>query len=376
MSSKFNVVPAKETCAIWNIGETSVRGALVEIDSGKTVRIVRQWERLRGGTQPSGKLHREFLESFRHIPIVVSLDSPLAYTAILPFKIVMKEDRREDKIEFHNTLRDLVNRSNLETRLLAAKALGVEDLDAVLFDARVVGLTIDGKEVAGWPDLMGKKLEGSLHVMFTTRAIFQELHEIIHSRKELFMTEEGKAALAVLEKQFHSPIRLMRVWLAAAEFMVLDRRHSPVLKKMPFSWESPITMLMDEWQLSEDAARRILEAVVGGKVSGAVKRVVSKMIDTSAEAFHHALERSKFQGTIYIREDGVLPFGLPHHYGGVNLEAYPFGTAWRELGFSNDPASFSEEEVSLLSPFLEYYYHRGDPAHHHALARQIHWIAP
>lgn len=366
--NKFSVVPRSETCAVWNITPDRILGSIVEVGTDKSVRIVRQWEKPR-----SGKATSEFLEHFRNVPIVISLDSRLAHTAILPFKISMQADSRKDRIEFHSTLRELVNRANLETRLLAAKALDVEDLDAVLFDARVMNLKMDGKDVVGWPQLPGRKLEGYLHAMFTGRTLFNELHAVLHSGKELFVTEETKAALMVLARHTGGPYRILRADPGIAEFFVLDYRHEPVFRKMPLVWDSPLSALEEEWNISEESAREILAAYRDGGVSKSMERLLARIFASSEESFRKALQRSKFRGRIYFRGKDVLPFALPFSNEDAEVLEYPLTDIWRTFGFEGIPG---KESSATLLPLLEFYYHRGDPAHHRALARQIHWIAP
>jgi hypothetical protein len=365
---KFSIVPQRERVAVWSIAPEGAQSAVIDIDSAKQVRMVRHALHERGE-----KIPREFLGELRHIPVVVSLHPALAFTAILPFTLAITGNARDDRLNFQGILREYVNRGNLETRLEAAKALGVEDLDAVLFDARVMSLKLDGKPVSGWPHLQGKKLEGELHLLFTTRGIFQELHDVLHSRTELFVTSEGKAALTLLERHVKGPIRLLDADPKRSNLLVLDRKHAPVFRTLPFEWTSPLTLLGGEWQLSESAARRILSD--DGPLSPSVQKLLLKIKESSEEMFRRALLKTKFRGAIYFRGQDVLPFALPHVITSAEIIQYPFVELWHSLGFAS-MSEFSYRDQAILLPFLEFHYHRGDPAHHRALARQIHWIAP
>ncbi len=369
MTSKFSVVPTRETSLVWTVTPSHVRAALIEVDSGKALRMIRRYERPRGE-----KMVWEFLDNLRHIPVILSLDSALAYTAIVPLAVRLQNDARKDRLEFQGAVREIVNRGNLETRPLAAKALGVEDLDAVLFDARVMNLKMDGVDIAGWPQLAGKKLTGTVHLMFTTRDLFEELHTLRHSRKELFITEDSKAAMAVLAHEGKPPFRMLYADPGRSEFVVLDPHHNPIFRKVPFAWSSPLSMLREEWKVSEPVARAILTDAEHGGLSAAAARLLDKMREQSRESFDRALQKSKFRGPVYLRGTDVLPFRLPYTHEGTEVRPYPFEEIWSTLGFEGviDP---SPENLALLLPHFEYYYHRGDPAHHRALTRQIHWIA-
>lgn len=371
--SKFSVVPQKEDCAVWTISPDKITGGILEVDAAKSVRLIKQWEKPRGLPGQVGKIGKELIEHLRNVPLILSLDSSLAYTSITPFRLNLEGDARKDRLEFHGILRELVNRANLETRLLAARALGVEDLDSVLFDARVMGLKMDGKGIAGWPQIGGKKLEGTLHATFTTRPVFHELQEVLQTRKEIFVTEEGKAALLVLERQAKSPFRLFTAEPGRTEYVVLDYRHEPIIRKTALNWESPLALLREEWNLSESAARQILQMRKAGEVSTGTDRILGRMFDYSEDSFRKIMNRLKFRGPAFIRGADVLPFELPFLHEGAEVRAYPLREIWESLGFAGEPEPAAEP---MLLPFLEFHYYRGDPAHHRALARQIHWIAP
>lgn len=374
--SDFGLVPKKEKCAVWEIGPEYVGGTLLEIENGKTIRILESWQRRRGEKMPL-----EFREILRvgRVPVVVSLHPSLAFTSIAPFQMILKQGmRREEKLEFQSIIREIVNRSNLETRLLAAKALGVQDLDSVLFDARVTHLRQDGKEIAHFADLSGKRLDGTVHVMFTTRLVFQEFHELLHSRKELFVTEGGKASVSFLEKRMRPPLKILDLEPGREELAILDYKHDPVLKTMPFTSQGlPLEVLRTTWNLSEAAARAVYEEFAEGRVSKNVERFMKKLIAGSGEAFLKALDKTKTSGKIYARAPYALPFKLPYEHGKITLLGYPFEELFGELGFDLRNGDFGNQStISTLLAFLEYYYYRGDPASHRALTRQIHWIAP
>ncbi len=206
--TKFGVVPAKERAAVWEINPDGVRGTLIEIDAGKNIAVAKCWRRERGAKVP--RELREILTN-RAVPVVVSLHPSLAMTVVQPFTMSVAADSRDARAEFQALIRDIVNRTNLELRREAANTLGVEELDAVLFDARVTRLRMDGKEIVSLSDLGGRKLDGTVHVMFTTRQVFQEFHDLLHSRKEMFVTEGGKAALAFLERRVATPLRILEL---------------------------------------------------------------------------------------------------------------------------------------------------------------------
>ncbi len=366
--SKFSVVPSKETCAVWSVTPEYITGGILEVETGKTVRAGKLWRRPRGE-----KVGKEFVERLRNIPLVLSLNSRVAYTAILPFRLVLQDDAQKDRLEFHGILRELVNKANLETRLLAARALGVEDLDSVLFDARVMNLKIDGKEAAGWPQTGGKKIEGQVHATFTTRAVFHELQEVLRSRKEIYATEESKAALMVLSREIKGPLRILEADPDRAEFLILDYRHEPVLRKIPVKFDSPLSLLMAEWGIGEEQARRILRLAEEKEISAAADKFLSRLSENSLESFRKILQKTKFRKTIYFRGRDVLPFTLPHAEEEAEFKAYPLTEVWNSLGFEGEPAP---ELAPMILPFLEFHYYRGDPAYHRALNRQIHWITP
>lgn len=372
--AKFNVVPARERAAVWEINPEGVRGTLFEIDAGKHVRLEKSWSRRRGERVP--RELREILTT-RSMPVVVSLHPSLATTAIFPFVMAVPEDSRDVRTEFQGLVREIVNRANLDMRREAAGSLGVEELDAVLFDARVMRLKMDGKEIVRFADLAGTKLEGAVHVMFTTRPVYEEFHELLHSRKEIFVTEGGKAALSFLERRMAPPLRLLELEPGREELAFLDYRKEQVLKETSFAASGPLSALREEWALSETAARAVFDAWQRGETSDAVVRFMKKIMEQSKNAFEKSLDKARISGIVFVRAAYPLPFSLPFTHGRVELVQYPLKDTFETLGFSGEDALVSDEaRVPALLAFLEYYYHRGDPQSHRALTRQIHWIAP
>ena len=133
----------------------------------------------------------------------------------------------------------------------------------MLFDARVTRLAVGGEEVAHrLPDLAGKDLSGMLHVVFTARPVFHDLHDLLHSGKELFTTSRSKASLTFLEKAAPAAaLRLLDLSEGSEEYAVLSYKEETALQETPFAWHSsPDRLLRDEWALSDAAAKAARES--------------------------------------------------------------------------------------------------------------------
>ena len=378
MSNQFGVVPLKETVAVWEVGESGMRGIMLEVAAGKRLRVTGRWRRRRGERLPGDFLR---IPNLRSMPLVLSFHPATAYAAVLPFKKTFAAgSAKAHRLEFQAMIREILDRTNLELRALAARRLKVEDLDAVLLDARVMHLTADGIPVIHHlPDLSKKELRGMLHVVFTARPVFHDLHDLLHSGKELFVTERNKAAMAFLEHgslEHKTSIRLLDLAPGAEIYTVFAPKEELPLKVAEFPWQGSVDrLLMREWGVSESAARTILDGAVENGASSRMADFLNRLTAESAETFEKALYKFRIGGEVHVRRTARLPFALPRTLGKAALAEFPFAENFKALGFEMAGANAPDPDLAdLLLPFLEYYYHRGDPLSHRALTRQIHWI--
>lgn len=374
----FSPVPAREHAIVWEVRPEEARGALFDFGMEQRIVLRRSWRALRGEPLPSFFK----LKQFRKVPVVVSLHPALAHTFILPFHLPRKKDEGPVRPEGLQTmLREFLSKTTFEMRRLAAETLDVEDLDAILIDARLIRVLADGVEVRDDRPIEGRDIEGFIHVTFTTRAVFHDLHDLLHSGRELFFTERGSAATAFLRRHVEGPLTLLDLEEQGGWLYRLDHDAEEIIKKTEFNWseDNLSRAFVEPWGVSKKTADRIYATFLKGGFSNRANRFVLKLFAPIEEAFDRALAKVKASGIVYLRTAMPLPMDMPALRGDAKLVDIPLTELIRESGLTLDIKKGSavlEGEVSwFLTAFLEYYYHRGDPKGHKVLTRHIHWIS-
>jgi hypothetical protein len=366
----FAPVPAREHAIVWEIRPEEARGALFEFGMEQRIVQRRGWRASRGEPLPSFFK----LKQFRKVPVVVSLHPNLAHTFVLPFRLSRKKDEAPIQPENLQTmLRDFLAKTTFEMRRAAADALGVEELDAIILDARLTKILSDGAEVRDARPIEGRKIEGFMQVILTTRAVFHDLHDLLHSGRELFFTERGPAALAFLARHLEGPLELLDLEPQGGWLFRIDHDAEEVVKKTQFRWDADDipSALAEAWGLSKKAADDAYAMFLCGGFSDRAKRFATKLFAPIEEAFDRTLVKTKASGTVYLRTITPLPFHLPESRAEAELTDLPLAELLEKSGLNWD----LKGDALLFMSFLEYYYHRGDPHGHKMLTRHIHWIS-
>lgn len=364
-------VPARQHAIVWEIRPEEARGALFEFGMEQRVVLRRSWSAVRG--EP---LLPSFfkLKQFRKAPVIVSLHPALARTFILPFRLSRK--KAEGPLQPENLqvmLREFLSKTTFEMRRLASAALGVEELDAIILDARLARLVVDDAEVRDDRPIEGRKIEGFLQVILTTRAVFHDLHDLLHSGRELFFTERGPAALAFLGRYLPGPLTLLDLEAKGGWLFRIDHAAEEVVKKTQFRWnaEDLPAAFTEAWGLSKKSADAAYQLFLQGGFSDRAARFALKLFAPTEESFDRTLAKAKAAGTVYLRSSVPLPLDLPATRGEAQLIGLPLAELLERSGLTYD----LKAEPLLFMSLLEYYYHRGDQHGHKMLTRHIHWIS-
>ena len=373
----FAPVPAKEYAVVWEMRPEEARGALFELGADQRITLRRTWQAVRGAPLPSFLK----LKQFHRAPVVVSLHPALARTFILPFRLARKKGEAPiPPAHFQTMLQEFLSKTRFEMRRLAGDALGCEELDTILLDARLMRLVVDGEEVREDARIEGRRVEGFLEVIFTTRAAFHDLHNLLHSGRETFFTERGPAALAFLSRHIAGPLAFLDLDARGGWLFRMDHDAEEIVKKSAFKWDADDlpAALSEAWGLSRAAAEAAYRVFLKDGFSEAAARTARKLMAPIEESFDRAVARAKLPASTYVRAAVPLPFTLPAARSGAELLPLPLATLLDASGveFVRGAGTRGEAEDSYyLLPLLEYYYHRGDPGAHKALTRHIHWIA-
>lgn len=371
----FSPVPAREHAIVWEVRPEEARGALFDFGMEQRVVLRRTWRALRGEPLPSFFK----LKQFRRVPVVISLHPTLARTFILPFHLSRKKGEGPIRPEgLQSMLREFLSKTTFEMRRIAATALGVEELDAIIIDARLTRVMADGVEARDDRTIEGRSIDGFMRVTLTTRAVFHDLHDLLHSGRELFFTESGPAALAFMARHIEGPLMFLDLEPQGGWLFKIDYDAEEIVTKTHFRWsvdEFPLA-LAQVWGLSKKSADAAYAMFLRGGFSDRATRFASKLFGPIKESFDKTLEKTKASGMVYLRAATRLPLDLPSLHGGVKLVDLPMAKMLEASGLKCDLGAGDAFESSLFfMAFLEYYYHRGDPKGHKALTRHIHWIS-
>jgi hypothetical protein len=275
-------------------------------------------------------------------------------------------------------LREFLAKTTFEMRRIAGEALGVEELDAIILDARLTRVLVDDVEARDDRPLEGRHIEGFLQVILTTRAVFHDLHDLLHSGRELFFTESGPAALAFLGRHLPGPLMLLDLEPQGGWLFRIDYDAEEIVKKTQFHWnaEDMPLALAATWGISKKAANEAYAMFLRGRFSNRATNFVSKLFEPIRESFDRTLTKTKTAGTVYLRSVTPLPLDLPSSHGDVKLVGLPMSQLLEASGLNCDLRVGSAAEASsFFMSFLQYYYHRGDSRGHKVLTRHIHWIS-
>jgi hypothetical protein len=371
----FSPVPAREHAIVWEVRPEEARGALFDFGMEQRILLRRTWRALRGEPLPSFFK----LKQFRKVPVVISLHPALARTFILPFHLSRKKGEGPIRPEgLQSMLREFLSKTTFEMRRIAATALGVEELDAIVIDARLTRVLADGVEVRDDRAIEGRSIDGFMRVTLTTRAVFHDLHDLLHSGRELFFTESGPAALAFMGRNIQGPLMLLDLEPEGGWLFRVDYDSDEIVKKTQFRWSAddfPLA-LVQTWGVSKKTADRIYAMFLREGLSDRASRFASKLFEPIKESFDRTLDKMKAAGVVYLRTVTPLPLDLPSLHGEVKLVDFPMAKMLEASGLNCDLRGGDAAEASLFfMAFLEYYYHRGDPRGHKALTRHIHWIS-
>lgn len=371
----FAPVPARQHAIVWEIRPEEARAALFDFGMEQRIVLRRTWRALRGEPLPS--LFK--LKQFRKTPVVISLHPVLARTFILPFHLARKKNEGPLRPEnLQNMLTEFLAKTTFEMRRIAGEALGVEELDAVILDARLTRVLVDDVEARDDRPLEGHRIEGFLQVLLTTRAVFHDLHDLLHSGRELFFTESGPAALAFLGRHLENPLTFLDLEPKGGWLFRIDYDAEEVIKKTQFHWNAedlPLA-LAAAWGISKKTADKAYAMFLRGGFSDRAARFASKLFEPIMESFDRSLAKTRAAGIVYLRSITPLPLDLPSLHGDVKLVDMPMSKMLDASGLNCDlSAGNASEASSFFMSFLEYYYHRGDPRGHKTLTRHIHWIS-
>jgi len=319
----------------------------------------------------------------RHI--IIAVHHSLAMTVTVPIKLEREAELHRElvsAVELENLLAQSMVKVFNQYRESVARALNVDELDAILVGNKVHSFKVDGHHVMSPLGFTGSVVSAVLELTLTTRPIFEDWKQFFNATKGFFFTELARAELVALHKNESLPIQLIIVELQDGAVFILDKAAiGTMMYRGKLEWRTEILheLISEHWAVSPHVAKKIYHLSTIGHLSPSTARTIQKAMKPGLDALFSRLERTKLRGTVYIETPVPLPFVLPHKDGKVTIADVPLGALIHKLGFSLDFDEWPFEPNQIfrrLAPFLEFYYDKSDSEVNHWLRRRLHWLAP
>jgi hypothetical protein len=351
-----------------------LQAVLATVDEDKHLTFGREWRNTTWQAL-SGRLapHR-FIKN-----VVVGADSSLAYTAIVPIRILRDNPNTTlYAVELENLFAKEVGRVFSLCRSEASKMLHVDDLDVVLANSRVIDIKLDGHRVLHPVGMKAEKLEAVLELSLTTRELFHDIKSFLKSRQNLYFTEIGRAELLTISKTEPLPLHVLRLRAPASLIMRLESEpigYSLERKEFNFEEDMILSAISAEWGISRSVAKELYEAWLRKDMSASAEEFFDRLIGPVSEKFTKELAEAKFKGKVFLEHDLPLPFDLPYTKGKIDLREPPLAETLARSGFTVPSAPWAESVLfRKIAPFLSFYYDKSDTTLNRWLKRHLSWL--
>lgn len=312
--------------------------------------------------------------------IIVAADASLAFTAVIPVFLQRETDEPLEAIELENLLAQAVGRMFNQCREEGSRELGVDDLDIVLANSRVVSFKIDDHQVLNPLGFRAGKIEAVLELVFTIRPVYENIIRFLKSHRFFFFTQIERAGLVSLEKVNRPPLGLLALNREISPFSVINRAavgHIIYRGKLSWTLEEFEEALRKEFGVSANIAWKIYDLYLKDMVSGPVKRYLNNLIKPLVGLLFEKIEKSRLKGHVYLSSEAVLPFRLPARGKSFILEKVPLAVLLERLGISADTSKLAflgDKTFRRLAPFLEFYCDKSDSTINRWLRRHLNWL--
>lgn len=368
---------AKENFLVLEILPQGVCVFLLNLDNDKRLSLEKFWQGIDLSKLPktlrSGSLKRK---------LIVSADSSLAYTAILP--ISFKRDFPSEplsSVELENSLFGVIGKVFNQYREEASRALGVDELDVILIDSQVSNFKIDGHKIVSPLGFKSRMVDAVLQLTLTTRKVFDDIRMIFGQNKDFFFTEMGRSQLLSLEKLGSPPFGFAVFDPRKSSYFFLDyyASGSKFIRRGEFEWrpEFLLQAISENWGLDEDISSLVYNVYLRGEVSDRVKRALKGFFQPQIELFWRNFNKTRLRGRVYFTSHIVFPFSLPQRKQKFIFDEPPLLPLLEKLGLALNFSEWPADKGKIfryLAPFFEFYYNSTDTAINDRLKRRLRWL--
>lgn len=320
--------------------------------------------------------------------IIVGLDSHLASTIYSSVTLV-REHYKEliDEPELDNLISQAIWKFFDRSRNRVAGKLGVTDLDILLTDVRVRGIKLDGHKVVNPVGFKAKTVEIQFSQTFLSRAVIEELKDIMPLNQVVLMSENGTACSSVISKaKLNDNFLLVSMFNNKTTLFSTDGGFHSYFDQLNWGEENLKRSLADDLAVDREVAGAIIGLYIRNRTSQALRRrlehLLMREVQNLARGLDSILKRVDTR-SVYLNPY----FELPHIFGSsfknqlsrtvtleqpaVDLISQNFGF---DIKFKNDAAAKSI--FCLLTLLFEWYLSPRDDRINQLAKRRVRWLSP
>jgi hypothetical protein len=359
-----------------------IGGLLLDVDSDRRVTIRRSWHDLYGRRALGAELLLRRVRSGRFGgTVIISADPSLAFTVSVP--VSLERDVKGEPlqaVELENLLSQAIGKVFSQCREIASRALGIDDLDTMLVNSRVLHFKVDGHRIINPIGFKARTVDAVLDLTLTTRAVFERVRKVAGAQPYAFFTETGGAELAGLQALDPMSVNLLITGVPGSVLFNSHRTASGYdVRRASIDWRSDClrNAVADAWNVSVRTADELYASYISGHLSPAAARAFAKILYGAFKPLLTLLATHRIKGTVYVQGSVPLPVALPFKRGAFVLAEPPLDALFEHFGFSLSLVPHgiaSRELVRRLAPFLEFYYDKSDSSINRWLRRHLHWL--
>ncbi|MDP3947997.1 MAG: hypothetical protein Q8Q41_04910 [bacterium] len=322
-------------------------------------------------------------------PTLLVLDP--AFAATIPGAVFLEREHYHKVIddgELENLISQAVWRFFDHYRPIAMARLGVNDLDLLLVNIRILDVRLDGHHVFNPIGFTAKTVEVVLEQTFATRAMFDEITRIIPKHSIEFIIEAGIAGAHALSRVVpHKKFVLGNLFSNATSLYVFERRpHAAGHVSLPiaelvgtFPWgeKQLLGSMMNELAVEYSVAKAVTARYLLKDLAPSMERHVGAFIDDGVTSLVRLLKANvRLSHPFYLNAFYHLPLENIAERHDVMVEAVDISSVLERVGFSIEKASLPSSHFLCLAAFIEYFFSRRNEHLDRFAKRRARWLIP
>lgn len=361
------------------------RATLFGLDRDRAISVRRMWSRP----------HEWGLERFLNAlpkgkyPTLLVLDPGIAAT--IPGAVLLLREHAGhtiDEAELENLISQAVWRFFDHYRPVAMSRLGVNDLDLLLANIRILDVRLDGHHVFNPLGFTAKTVDVVLEQTFAVRHVFDTIIAAIPKHAIEFVVEAGVAGLHALSRSVpHKKFVLGNLFADATSLYVFERRpHAAGNVSLPmadlagtFPWgeRQLLGSMMDELAVEHSVAKAITARYIQRDLSPPLERRIGEYLDDGVTSLVRLLKSNvRLAHPFYLNAFYPLPLQNVVARHGVCVEAVDLPSLLEHVGFSFERVPPPSAHFLSLAAFIEYFFSRRNEHLDRFAKRRARWLIP